>query len=206
MRKHPTKVYRKFRLIPRNKATYYSIRSRWFLQNDPITRAALFFYLNRNCFNGIYRTNTKGVFNVPFSNSRVASYPTQAAIEEAADLLRNTRLFSDDFEPICTTHVRTCDFIYLDPPYYIPAKRVFREYSRQPFCEVDLYRLKRVLRHIHKAGARFLLSYPNGAIASELARDWNRTSISVRRTISGNLQSRKRTRETLIYNYDVDHV
>jgi DNA adenine methylase len=87
--KHSLAVYRRFASIPRNPRTYYAIRSVWAQERDPIIRAALFFYLNRNCFNGIFRTNSKGIFNVPFASDRVPLYPTQRTVRDAAGLLEH---------------------------------------------------------------------------------------------------------------------
>lgn len=202
---HPLAVYRRFSGISRNPKTYYEIRAKWFAERDPIKRAALFLYLNRNCFNGIYRTNSSGLFNVPFAKDRVQKYPTYDNVKDATNLLKRSTLYSADFEHVCVHHVRKNDFVYLDPPYYVPSKRVFREYSSEPFNLPDFKRLESTLRKIDRKGAQFLLSYPDCAEASRISKNWNSHRITVRRTIAGNVESRRRARELLIFNYDISH-
>ena len=114
-------------------------------------------------------------------------------------------MHANDFETVCKTKVTKGDFVYLDPPYYVPAQRVFREYSSKPFSASDFDRLGRTLRLIDERGAKFLLSYPKCAVAAALAREWHHAKINVRRTIAGDVHSRGTAREILIYNYDLKH-
>lgn len=200
--KHPRAVYRDFRSIKRNSRVYYRVRSIYANERDPIKRAAYFFYLNRNCFNGIYRTNANGEFNVPFSDRRVPHYPSEDSVVSASDLLRHSEIYCEDFEAVCSASAGKGDLVYLDPPYYVPAKRVFREYSSLPFSFADFKRLGRTLRSLDRRGIRFLLSYPSCVAAAKLADRWNCRKITVRRTIAGNSHSRRRAQELLIFNYD----
>jgi DNA adenine methylase len=202
---HPRRVYQKFLSIARSDEVYYTIRSQFGNERNDITRAAHFLYMNRNCFNGIYRTNSKGAFNVPFASRRVPCYPTEQNILGAATLLSRATVTCDDFETVCTKNVRKGDFVCLDPPYYVPKARVFREYSSERFSRADFDRLQRTLKDIDRTGAYFLLSYPSCQLAAALFGRWNTAVISVRRTIAGDVSSRRRARESLIYNYDFRH-
>jgi DNA adenine methylase len=118
----------------------------------------------------------------------VAAYPLRETVLDAARLLRRANFQCADFESVCETVVRG-DFVYLDPPYYIPARRVFREYSSLPFSEADFQRLRKTLHSIDKKGGKFLLSYPECSLALNLASEWSRRRITVRRTIAGNALS-----------------
>ena len=198
---HPSEVFKKFSRLHRTEKTYYSIRARYMRKSDEITRSAHFLYLNRNCFNGIFRTNTKGHFNVPFSSSRVPRYPAATEFSKSAAALARAKLRCSDFERICSQEVRRGDFVYLDPPYYVPKKRVFREYSSRPFAEADLVRLADVLREIDSRGAKFLLSYPECRLIKSLAKKWDLSRIKVRRTIAGNASSRGYAPEVLVRNF-----
>jgi DNA adenine methylase len=202
---HPGRVYQKFLSIPRSEEAYYKIRSQFGSERDEINRAARFLYMNRNCFNGIYRTNSSGIFNVPFASRRVPHYPTEEAIRLAANILGDATITCGDFEAVCSKNVRKGDFVYLDPPYYVPSKRVFREYSSEPFSRADLDRLQDTINDIDRKGAYFLLSYPSCELADALVGRWNMAAINVRRTIAGDVLSRRRARESLIYNYDPRH-
>ena len=199
--KQPTKVYRKFASIPRSPDTYYRVRSAASSERDAVTRSAMFLYLNRNCFNGIYRTSAKGEFNVPFSASRVPKYPSLEEVQEAAAALGSATIRCGDFEVICREVVTKGDLIYLDPPYYVASRRLFREYSSQPFCENDFRRLTDLLVDIDKRGARFVLSYPDCTLIRGLARRWHASRIRVMRSIAGKVSARGYARELLIRNY-----
>lgn len=205
-KQEPARVFRAFERLPRNSDTYYRIRSIMVGENNPVKRAAYFLYLNRNCFNGIYRTNNKGEFNVPFSGSRVAKYQSKESFIAAVEVLKHAALECSDFEKVCNAQATRGDFVYLDPPYYMPRKRVFREYSSEPFSQVDVSRLEQTLRRIDRAGATFLLSYPDCAISKRLAAPWNKKRINVRRTVAGSVAARGATKELLIFNYDSAHV
>lgn len=201
--RNPEAVYRAFLSFDRTAAAYYEVRKRFGRTADDLAHASEFLFLNRNCFNGIYRTNGAGHFNVPFSASRVPEYPSFDQVLTSARLLRRTAKRDLDFESICRSEVERNDFVYLDPPYYVKARRVFREYSSAPFCDADFSRLEKTLKHIDKRRARFLMSYPDCEEARELAKNWNVSRIIVRRTVAGNAFSRTRARELLVFNYDL---
>jgi len=201
VRFRPAAVYKQFASIPRDRETYYAVRQSYEFLPDAVMRAACFFYLNRNCFNGIYRTNLRGAFNVPFSDERVPPYPTEEEVEHAAKALRRASLECVDFCEAGKRNAESGDFVYLDPPYYRPRKRVFREYSSRPFAAEDIARLQRLLRVLDKRKAKFLLSYPACPMSERLAKEWQHTAISVRRTVAGNVGFRGNARELLIFNY-----
>jgi hypothetical protein len=91
----------------------------------------------------------------------------------------------------------------IDPPYYVPSKRVFREYSSQPFSADDLARLSVTLEHIDRRGAKVLLSYPDCSIIKKISKNWLYSRIDVRRTVAGEVSRRKNARELLIRNYEI---
>ena len=194
-------VYELFEEIPRSSEDYYKARLRFCTEQDPKMRAALFLYLNRNCFNGIYRTNLDGHFNVPYSNNRVAGYPSHQAFMGAAKFLKVTTVVCGDFEDVCRRNLKEKDFVYLDPPYYVPNKRVFKEYSGKPFCEEDFYRLSDLLEFIEGKNAKFMLSYPDCLLSRQIAKKWHSSRILVRRIIGGTQKSRQGKYELIIRNY-----
>lgn len=199
--KNFSEVYKLFVSIPRTSEEYYKIREEFKSESDRIKRAALFLYLNRNCFNGIYRTNLNGHFNVPFSSSRIAGYPTEEALKSAALSLRTAKVVCGDFEQVCRKNIREGDIVYMDPPYYVPNKRVFKEYSGKPFSEEDFYRLSELLNFIDERRAKFILSYPDCVLSREIAKKWASSRISVKRIIGGTQKSRSGKYELIIKNY-----
>ena len=198
---YPDDVYDMFYNIERSKEVYYEIRSKLNTIENEIERSAAFLYLNRNCFNGIYRVNKSGIFNVPFSNSRVAAYPTKQAFLQASKSLAKATLHSSDFETFCDENCSDGDFVYLDPPYYVPKTRVFREYNQTDFTEADTLRLAKLLDTINSRGANFLLSYPKGELTQQLCKAWYSKETRTARTVSGVVAARRSETEVMIANY-----
>lgn len=199
--RHGSRVFDIFLSLKRNSETYYHIRDVYPSEPGIIRKAAYFFYLNRNCFNGIFRVNKSGKFNVPFSDSRVPAYPTKEDFLNSVRALATAKLDCSDFVKLCNKHVREGDFVYLDPPYYVPKQRVFREYVPHDFASEDVARLSTMLQLIDTRGARFLLNYPDCRMMRTIAREWRHHTIEIRRTISGKTDSRGNARELLIYNF-----
>jgi DNA adenine methylase len=200
--RHPSRVFSIFLGLKRDAKTYYSVRELYQREPSAIKKAAYFLFLNRNCFNGIFRVNKGGHFNVPFSNSRVPDYPSKESFLKSIAHLAKAKLACVDFVTVCKRNVRSGDFVYLDPPYYVPKQRVFREYVPHDFDKADVERLKLLLKFIDDQGAYFLMNYPDCSMMRDIAATWNSRCIQTRRTISGNLASRGTSREILIYNFE----
>lgn len=162
-------------------------------------RAARFIYLNRNCFNGIYRTNLKGDFNVPYATYKQGLLPTLHDFVAASDLLERADLRAWDFG----TTLRHCakgDFVYLDPPFAVTKRRVFRQYGPRTFEIADISRLALHLGKLDRRGIAFVLSYADCKESRTLASDWLHRRVRVRRNIAGFAGARRRSYELLITN------
>ncbi|MHB8771821.1 MAG: DNA adenine methylase [Syntrophales bacterium] len=201
IRLHPLAVAEVLYAIPRNSTTYYDVRRRTTSAGNAIERAAFFVYLNRNCFNGIYRTNLNGEFNVPFGADQ-GQYPRPCDFQTTAKLLKNAKLLSGDFGATLR-HVRRNDFVYLDPPFAATGVRTFIEYGKRSFAGEDFDRLSRHLDRINCRGAFFLASYADCPLASRIARNWNSKKIEVRRQIAGFSAKRRMATELLITNLPI---
>jgi DNA adenine methylase len=161
--------------------------------------AARFIYLNRYCFNGLYRTNLHGEFNVPFGKPNGNMRIDENHIRSAADLLRRALLVHGDFEATLS-YAQPGDFIYLDPPYAVTDRRVFREYTRVPFSQKDLERLAKVIDRVDAIGASFVITYADCTEARNLLRRWGSKRVGVRRNIAGFSGSRRIAYELLATN------
>ncbi len=201
VRKSPVRLHRRLVALTRDEATYLRWRGYDPQFLDPETRALRFLYLNRNCFNGIYRTNRAGQFNVP-RGSRLAKTSKRSTFVECARSLRKVHLIPGDFETTLQ-HVARGDFVYLDPPFALTTRRVFNEYGQNTFSTDDVPRLTAQLRRISRLGARFLVSYADCPQARELAREWFSRKLLVRRNVSGFIEHRTKAFEWLISNYQV---
>ncbi len=189
-----------FRRLPRGERAYYAVRRRDPRALAPAEAAARFIYLNRFCFNGLFRTNLEGRFNVPYGPPKKPLNAFEDRVREAATLLRNAELRAADFERI-VADVRKGDFVYLDPPYVVRENsEAFSEYLPGSFASRDLERLSDALDRIDRGGATFLLSYARSSEADALARRWSKRSVSTRRNIAGFSGARKTTNEILVTN------
>ena len=199
IREYPDTVHDLASRHSANARTYYRIRSWQPDTLDEIERAVRFIYLNRNCFNGIYRTNKRGNFNVPFGGKKLSQLPDVSTFRRCALLLSNAKLQACDFG---TTLARTRkgDFVYIDPPYTTRSRRVFKSYGPKEFSFTDLDRLLGHLTRMHERGVDFVVSYDDCAEARELSQKWTTERISVRRHVAGFVSSRRSAKELLITN------
>jgi DNA adenine methylase len=194
----PERLYRRLRRIRRDLPTYL----RWRLLNpkslDRETRALRFLYLNRNCFNGIYRTNANGDFNVPMG-TRQGAYISKEDLLNCSMLLRRTTLITGDFTKTLE-RVSAGDFVYLDPPYAVGSRRIFTEYGKKTFVTSDISRLSDSLAAIVKRDADFLVSYADCSEARMLGLKCHSVRLPIRRHVAGFAGDRRESYEWLISN------
>ncbi len=186
-------------LPPANKREYKRLRSL-----DPSTlsrtaRAARFIYLNRFCFNGIYRTNLQGQFNVPYSGDRCGALPHEKIFQTCSSRLRVARFVNGDFEEVLK-HAEKGDLVYMDPPYAVRARRVFREYDPSTFTHEDISRLRFWMERLNRAGINFVVSYAESDEADVLKQSFSYETVAVRRNVAGFAAHRAWTNELLISN------
>lgn len=162
-------------------------------------RAARFLYLNRLCFNGIYRTNRAGEFNVPFGGKKIPPLPGIESLRQCALMLEQTEIVHCDFGKTLS-RARMGDFVYLDPPYTTDMRRVFKEYGPKEFTLRDLQRLSEHLLKMHNRGVHFVLSYADCKEAREAFAIWRPNRIRVRRNIAGFSNRRRYAYELLVTN------
>lgn len=198
---HPDRIARVLGRWKANSATYYRLRALDPTQLSRPGRAARFIYLNRLCFNGIYRTNAQGAFNVPYSGEKNGALPSPSSLQAFSDALASVVVKQSDFESTIIKEVQANSFVYLDPPYFSDERRVFVEYSPKPFATQDLDRLEACLDLIQSRGAYFVLSYQmSHSIKKRFAR-WHQTRVGVLRNVAGFAHSRRGAQELLISNF-----
>jgi len=164
--------------------------------------AARFLYLNRYCFNGLYRTSLDGRFNVPYGAPKVGARPSRVdedLLIRASHVLQNATLVHGDFEATLSLAERG-DFAYIDPPYAIERQRVFDEYLPASFSKRDLPRLSKVLGDLDRKGVTFVATYGESPEADELLGPWSPVRIQTRRNIAGFAGHRKLHYELLATN------
>jgi len=178
---------------------YEHLRSLDTSKLDPQYRAARFIYLNRFCFNGIYRTNLAGQFNVPYSGNRCGQMPQEEIFIECSRSLKSARLVCGDFETVLR-HVKRGDLVYMDPPYVVRGQRVFREYAPGTFTHADIARLRSWLEILNANRVDFVVSYAESDEADLLRKGFAYEKIAVRRNVAGFASHRIMTNELLISN------
>jgi DNA adenine methylase len=198
--KHPRLLYQSVNKIPNTNDQYLTYRKKDPSKLTPIERATRFIYLNRYCFNGVYRTNKKGEFNVP-RGSRTGRLPSEKLFVRCSYALRNTALSSVDFEQ-SLEQVKKGDFVYLDPPYATSDKPIIEEYGPNSFQRADIERLINALYRIEKVDATFILSYSDSAeLIDRLDPNWHVIKLLVQRHIAGFACHRDSVNEILVSNH-----
>jgi len=182
-----------------SKREYKKLRSLVPVKLTPCARAARFIYLNRYCFNGIYRTNLKGEFNVPYGGEKSGNVPSAELLRRCSMRLMKTRLIAGDFERVLQ-HARKGDFVYMDPPFAVQARRVFNEYDPDTFRTEDIGRLRLWMEKLDRKGISFLVSYAESAEARILAAGFDCRRVLVKRNIAGFAADRSDSIEILISN------
>ena len=196
--KDPARIHAAISSVAANSENYYLTSAT--RRRSEFQKAVRFFYLNRFCFNGIYRTNKMGDFNVPFGSYKTGGVPSLERWLQAASALKSAKLYSSDFEGVVRANVGKGDFVYLDPPYAVSNRRVFKQYSATEFGESDLLRLRSLMRHIHDVGATFVVSYALSKETAVLAKDWYALRQLAQRNIAGFSHQRRKAVEVLITN------
>jgi DNA adenine methylase len=197
----PKELYARSYKIANSEETYYKMRAQSPTELSAIDRAVRFLYLNRYSFNGLYRTNRRCEYNVPYGGIRCGDFPPLAAFLAHAKVLASTELHCGDFEECLTSSPMENDFIYLDPPYAVKGTRVSGEYDLRSFRSIDFERLVSLLYDLNRRGIKFLLTYPPDERATSALSHFILGRYPVRRRISGFRYGRTITEEVAFANY-----
>lgn len=183
---------------------YYSLRE---LYNDKLMRgeldvelAALFVFMNKHCFNGLYRVNGKGLFNVPYNNSKRESIDVES-IFQISEYLKKVTILQGDFEEACYNTGKG-DFVFLDSPYAPLNPTSFESYTKEGFDIESHKRLANLFDRLTKKGCYCMLTNHNTEFINELYgnKEYKMDVVSVKRMINSDA-SKRRGEEVIIYNY-----
>lgn len=196
---NPQKLINQLKSFNNNEEFYYQLRSTNSV--NKIFNAAKFIHLNKTCFNGIYRVNSIGKFNVPYGhNSTVKVFDTQNILL-ASNSLKKAQLIPQDFS-LCIDMIEKNDLVFLDPPYTVAHNNNgFLEYNRKVFSWEDQQRLATVINKIQKKRAYFILTNAvHNCIINLYKGLGKRFELERYSTISSQIDRRKRTSEFLFTN------
>lgn len=186
------------------KKYYYSIREHY---NDKLMRseydvelAALFVFINKHCFNGLYRVNGKGLFNVPYNNSRRVSVDEDVIIA-TSEYLRRVTIIDGDFEQACK-NAKKGDFVFIDSPYTPLNPTSFESYTKEGFDIESHKRLAKLYDELTARGCYCMLTNHNTELINELYgnKDYKIDVVSVKRMINSDASNRV-GEEVIICNY-----
>ena len=191
---HSEEYYYKVRNIDRDRKKYDKLAD--------YKKAARTIYLNKACFNGLYRVNSKNEFNVPFGKKEhVNTYEGQNLGIICGYLnFNNVKILSTDFED-AVRDAKEGDFIYFDPPYD-SDKEIFTSYTNEGFGKEEQERLAKVFKDLDSRGCYVMLSNHNTKLINELYKDYNIHIIEAKRNINSDGKKRGKVEEVIITNYD----
>jgi DNA adenine methylase len=201
LRDRETTLCRELLNIRASKAHYYRLRDT--KPRTPLSRAVRFAYLNRLAWNGLYRVNRRGAFNVPIGDRLPTTLWRTADLARAAQALRSATLISKDFENVLAL-ARRDDFAFIDPPYPKGARGSlgFNRYSPHQFGLADHVRLASCVRRLTSRGVKIMLTLaPMEQLQSLYPTSFIRHLVSSRSLISCHGRSRGYVRETILTNY-----
>lgn len=178
---------------------FYEIRSQDPTTLNPVEQAARFIYLNKTCFNGLYRVNHRGEFNVPFGKHKNPVLYELNNLKAVSIVLRNAELFAEDYQHFLKHHAQPGDFIYLDPPYNpISQYSDFKRYTKEQFREHDQHALAQVYNDLIALGAYPVLSNSYSELTLDLYKQHEIQIIYAGRNINHEGTGRKPVREILV--------
>jgi len=166
---------------------FYNVRAQDPARLSPVQAAARTIYLNKTCFNGLYRVNRKGQFNTPFGRYKNPRFLDAENLRAASALLRNATIVLGDYKAVLKDHAQPGDFIFLDPPYLpVSVYADFKRYTKEQFLEEDHLELATEVQRLHELGCHIVLTNSNHPLVTELYGKYGMEVISTKRHISCN--------------------
>ena len=197
VRDNVEELIKMLRVYPYKKDFYYSLRAQE--PEKAVERAARMIYLNRTCYNGLYRVNTKGLFNVPFGTYKNPLICDAEGLRAASYALRHADLRCADYQEILRDAAQPGDFIYLDPPYHPIARRSnFKRYTAESFSENDQRMLASMVKKLVEHGCYVLLSNSSCDFILNLYQKYEIFEVAAKRNINKDPQKRSGVKEVLV--------
>ncbi len=186
-----------------SKDYYYEIRSKYNISKDTFAKAAMFIFLNQTCFNGIWRVNSAGKFNVPVGCINSPALPSRRDLLKLSGILVKTELKVGDFREVLKD-TKENDFIYMDPPYArLNSASYFTHYNKDRFDDDDQIAVADTLIELDKKGCKVLISNVDTEFIRSLYNGFNITEQDVTRWVRAD-GKRYQVSELLVYNYELD--
>lgn len=189
---HTKKVLSYLKKYKNTKEDFYEVRGLDWKKLNKSEAAARTLYLNKTCFNGLYRVNKKGQFNVPYGKYKAPNYCDEDALHAAAEVLKEAEIVCGDYLSVLKKYARPGDFIFLDPPYLpISEYADFKRYTKEQFYEEDHVELAKEVFRLQELGCTIILTNSNHPLVHELYAPFNIEVVQTKRYISCNGNKRK---------------
>lgn len=195
-----TAVIERLESMTNDRGLFERVRRRNFKEGDIYQRAAEFIFMNKTCFNGLFRVNRDGQFNVPFGKYKNPTICDSAVLLNAAAALQNADVKHTTYNR-AVDQIEAGDFVYSDPPYEPVSKGSFTSYTSGGFTQSDQERLRDVMLYVKKKGAFVLISNSDTPFIHQLysGPNWSIRPIQAARSINSNGEGRGNVTELLIY-------
>lgn len=179
--------------------TFYEVRALCVKNLEKEYAAARTIYLNRTCFNGLYRVNKRGKFNVPYGRYKNPGFFQPEILRAASKALKDVEIICGDYKDVLAKTAKCGDFIFLDPPY-LPVSEYadFKRYTKEQFYEEDHRELAEEVARLQEIGCHVVLTNSNHPLAHELYEPYEIKIVNTRRNI--NAKALKRTGQDMIVN------
>ena len=184
------------------KEFYYSLREKYnSLPSEDFDKALYFLFFNKTAFNGIYRENSKGGFNVPMGNYANPKIVDEENIRAVAETLKNTKITSGSFVE-AVKDAKAGDFVYFDPPYHpLSETSSFTSYSKDSFTKEDQIKLRDLFVELDKRGVYVMLSNSSAPFVKEIYSNYRQIPVYATRMINSKSDGRGKISEVVIVNY-----
>lgn len=202
-------AYRAFKTDEEKRGFFMAVRERYNKKKlDTIENTTLFFFLNRTCFNGLYRVNKKGFFNVPFGKYANPTICDPETIINDSEMLQKVEILTGDFENTFA-YANGNTLFYFDPPYRpLSDTSSFNDYTKESFNDDEQIRLKHFCDRINEAGFAFMLSNSDckgkneeDSFFDSLYGAYSIKRVWASRSINSNPSKRGKLTEILVHNY-----
>ena len=201
VRDNPAELMATLGTYRNTKDEFYRIRALNTDELSPVDRAARFIYLNKTCFNGLYRVNRQGEFNTPYGNNPRARFFDEENLLLVSKRLRNVTLMCSDFDSVLRK-AKKGDFVYLDPPYMpISEFSDFKRYTANQFREPEQMRLAQTFKALHEKGCFLLLSNSDHPKILDWYAGFKAVTVNAPRFINCLGDRRGHVKELLITNF-----
>ena len=181
----PNAVFSAQKAMKNTEDFFYELRAVDWRTLSPAKAAARMLFLNRTCFNGLYRVNRNGQFNVPFGRYTKLSLPSLLQLKAASNVLGSAKIIEGDYLDVLGRYATPGDFIFLDPPYVpIGVYSDFKRYTKKQFTEEDHRELANEVRRLTVLGCHVLLTNSNHPIVHELYEGFKVQVIKTKRFIN----------------------